>query len=833
MPELKNTFTGGRMEKDLDERVVPNGLYREALNIEVSTSEGSDVGAAQNILGNIQVTEALKGPFFGGSGQTKYQGNNRHIAHIVDPETDMLYRFVATESPDSGVWVDRIVEYDTTKKLSDTWDVKEKAVMIDIWKVRTKCVGFYTECGVTHLKVRQNFGQIRPYMVLLYDDEMRENCRIMTVEWGIDGTGPYADIRLNLDITGEAWFNNDWCGADIYFAMDRILNFHPDRKITGINILDGMLFWTDNYSEPKKVNIERGKLGSHYELKPIGSATLLNYTYEDFDKHTKLVVNVDKATGIGEIPQECVMLDEECPIPGCIDPNAINYNPLATVNDESCIQCTYGCTDSSSGAKFPDINGYDRDAIYDCNISTTVPTSGTLCPYQCNNGYLASNYDPCATCAADITCVAAGNNECCCYNIGCTDPLYCNYDQSACYDDNSCSGLYGCTDPIADNYQFPDPPNCDDGSCIYKWKCIETGWGINNCNDNTNYAGIVAGNEHNGNPNNWPYGWIHQMLSGLQNNNTSAGLAQLLSTGCATGLCTGVWFETEEDWCSGAGCLNNTLGDPDYFATQVNPNASSTFKCIHPSTGDPATMDAGDKWLISHNITQLVFTKFLPEDPASPPVAGFAYGSTHPVISETNVILGQGGPLSWSSSVLGTANYGIGFTQNEQNWSWAPNNYGYPDIVTICRFIGFDGTNPWSATFDVSFTSTSGNLTYNAGDPMPEITPSTPVQDVIDLLTYAEWTATGGDIARTWTQPSWVNGVYDSIGGPTNTFTWNYGLGIHFSGIETWFGFCECDNWGACECVIHPDGIHASKNDCETYGNSSNNCCNTSLGPSK
>ena len=43
MPEIKNTFTQGKMNKDLDERVVPNGQYRDALNIQVSTSDGADV----------------------------------------------------------------------------------------------------------------------------------------------------------------------------------------------------------------------------------------------------------------------------------------------------------------------------------------------------------------------------------------------------------------------------------------------------------------------------------------------------------------------------------------------------------------------------------------------------------------------------------------------------------------------------------------------------------------------------------------------------------------------------------------------------------------------
>ena len=79
MPELKNTFTGGRMEKDLDERIVPSGLYREALNIGVSTSEDSDVGAAQNILGNIKVTEAIQGP------PRKYQGCAYASSQAIPP----------------------------------------------------------------------------------------------------------------------------------------------------------------------------------------------------------------------------------------------------------------------------------------------------------------------------------------------------------------------------------------------------------------------------------------------------------------------------------------------------------------------------------------------------------------------------------------------------------------------------------------------------------------------------------------------------------------------------------------------------------------------------
>ena len=38
MPELKHHFRAGKMNKDLDERLVPNGEYRDAQNIEISTS---------------------------------------------------------------------------------------------------------------------------------------------------------------------------------------------------------------------------------------------------------------------------------------------------------------------------------------------------------------------------------------------------------------------------------------------------------------------------------------------------------------------------------------------------------------------------------------------------------------------------------------------------------------------------------------------------------------------------------------------------------------------------------------------------------------------------
>ena len=40
------------MNKDLDSRLLPSGEYRDGQNVQVSKSEGEDVGALENAPGN-------------------------------------------------------------------------------------------------------------------------------------------------------------------------------------------------------------------------------------------------------------------------------------------------------------------------------------------------------------------------------------------------------------------------------------------------------------------------------------------------------------------------------------------------------------------------------------------------------------------------------------------------------------------------------------------------------------------------------------------------------------------------------------------------------------
>ena len=58
MASFKNIFIKSKMNKDLDDRLLPQGEYRNAVNIQVSKSESEDVGALENVLGNEMVFDS-------------------------------------------------------------------------------------------------------------------------------------------------------------------------------------------------------------------------------------------------------------------------------------------------------------------------------------------------------------------------------------------------------------------------------------------------------------------------------------------------------------------------------------------------------------------------------------------------------------------------------------------------------------------------------------------------------------------------------------------------------------------------------------------------------
>ena len=153
MAEIKTTFTKGRMNKDLDERLVPKGEYRHAVNVEVSTSEGSNVGTVQNIVGNSRIESVVP-------------SGHICIGSVADEANNKLYWL--TSSDDKDIIYEHDVDRDQTS-----------LVFVDLNK--------------TSAEACLKFG---------------------------------------------------------------------NKIITGLNVLDNFLLFTDGENEPKKINIKRSKIGT-------------------------------------------------------------------------------------------------------------------------------------------------------------------------------------------------------------------------------------------------------------------------------------------------------------------------------------------------------------------------------------------------------------------------------------------------------------------------------------------------------------------------------------------------------------------------------------------
>jgi len=91
--KLQNTFVQSKLNQDIDERLLPKGQYPDALNIRVANSEGSDVGAIENVKGNEQLTSL---------GLT----NADTIGAFADGSSQKIYWFITSDTKDL------VVEYD-------------------------------------------------------------------------------------------------------------------------------------------------------------------------------------------------------------------------------------------------------------------------------------------------------------------------------------------------------------------------------------------------------------------------------------------------------------------------------------------------------------------------------------------------------------------------------------------------------------------------------------------------------------------------------------------------------------------------------------------------
>ena len=162
MAEVKNSFIQSKMNKDLDDRLIPSGEYRDALNISVGKAEDKDVGALEAVLGNqLMVTLGNQ--------------NLKCIGQAVDNQNNRIFQF----------WTD------------------------------------YTDQNPTELTPPSNSSVV--------------------------------DMRITMYTASGS------SGTLVTLVSGKFLNFatNPEFQITGANVLENLLFWTDNRNQPRKINITK------------------------------------------------------------------------------------------------------------------------------------------------------------------------------------------------------------------------------------------------------------------------------------------------------------------------------------------------------------------------------------------------------------------------------------------------------------------------------------------------------------------------------------------------------------------------------------------------
>jgi|9_EtaG_2_1085328.scaffolds.fasta_scaffold00033_23 hypothetical protein len=164
MANIQRNFIAGRMNKGVDERLVPNGEYIDALNVRLGSTEETEIGSVENSKGNEQLTQLQ----FNG---TALSNNAKCIGAFEDGANETIYWFIHDSSFSVGA----------TGKLD----------LIVSFKTDTKVLTYH----------------------------------VISIN---DGAG-----------------------------VNTTLNFNPLYLVNGINLVDNLLLFTDNFNAPRFINITR------------------------------------------------------------------------------------------------------------------------------------------------------------------------------------------------------------------------------------------------------------------------------------------------------------------------------------------------------------------------------------------------------------------------------------------------------------------------------------------------------------------------------------------------------------------------------------------------
>ena len=242
MPKITNTFLKSKMNKDLDSRILPSGEYRDAQNLQISRSQGSEVGEFENISGNTELRNLYTGE------------SSKFIGQFTNETSGDIFLYSSSFTEDSICPRDTVVYFGGFVGGSSNIFTIENSLgtQIDpsVLGIEIGMLLWGNSWGPSGLPSGANGFE---------NDVLVEN--ITSFPSGeIQVNGP---LPASLQVGDEIYigynntihrYNPISDSLDLLVRGD-FLNFSQKNKITGINLIDDLLFWTDNRNQPRKINV--------------------------------------------------------------------------------------------------------------------------------------------------------------------------------------------------------------------------------------------------------------------------------------------------------------------------------------------------------------------------------------------------------------------------------------------------------------------------------------------------------------------------------------------------------------------------------------------------
>ena len=282
MPEIKNNFIQGKMNKDLDDRILPNGQYRDANNITVSKSENSDVGTVQNIKGNeyagydvsLGLGEIGFATYTSAAGLISIFGNHtgsgaNQLTPVIKP--NMFVRGLRNSSTIGQGNVE--IKYET-RRVTAVNLLGSGHTTVNVTPTGFNSVGNTAANGTAQAGDRVFFS-FNTKVIGYYADSITGDVFYFVTNFTPTNVNDDSSLKPNTQNSIRFADNTHICR--VYYKNinnseapkaiidSHRLNFSTLHKINNINRIDDLLFWTDNYNQPRRIN---WKLASTTETNP-------------------------------------------------------------------------------------------------------------------------------------------------------------------------------------------------------------------------------------------------------------------------------------------------------------------------------------------------------------------------------------------------------------------------------------------------------------------------------------------------------------------------------------------------------------------------------------